>query len=121
MQIASFQLVKKFAEQNAVPIRACFLTWTLGTQENNEWEVPRLCQKIFPAAKIQWCLEQHDYDAPDLPNPAPISSMLEHLAKSQYVVTQDASAVERAYQKLAQKLLDEGFTHIAYGFLDCEL
>ncbi|KYG68032.1 hypothetical protein AZI87_01820 [Bdellovibrio bacteriovorus] len=121
LQIASFELVKKFSEQNSVPVRACFLTWTLGNATSNEWEVPRLCQDIFPTAKIQWTLEQHDYDAPDLPNPAPLRSMLRHLARSQYVVKHENKNVEEAYENLADKLQAQGFTHIAYGFLDCEL
>ncbi len=121
LQLASFRLVKKFHEQNKGPVKACFLTWTLGSLESDEWEVPRLCREVFPDAEIRWSLEHHDYDAPELPNPAPLAPMLQHLAESQYAVDRTNDSVQDAYRQLAETLLSEGFTHIAYGFLDCDL
>lgn len=122
LQLASFRLVEKFHREHRVPVRACFLTWTLGDIRRDEWEVPVLCREIFPGAKIRWSLIQHDYDAPELPNPSPLEPMLAHLAKSQYAVNRaDAAGNEARFRALGEKLTAAGYTHIAYGMLDVQL
>ena len=122
LQAASFRLVEKFHRENRVPVRACFLTWTLGDIRRDHWEVPALCEEIFPGAKIRWTMIQHDYDAPELPNPSPLGPMLDHLAKSQYAVNREnANGNVARFRRLGAKLEAAGYTHIAYGMLDVQL
>jgi hypothetical protein len=121
LQVASFQLVRRFQREYQVPVRACFLTWTVGSMERDEWEVPQLCRDIFAGQRVEWALVDHDYDGPELPNPTPIADALRHLASSQYTVAPGASGVQQAYAELTQRLVSQGHTHVAYGMLDLNM
>jgi hypothetical protein len=120
LQVASFRMAAKFRAHHRVSVRACFLTWTLGDADRDWWEVPELCERELPGAKIKWHLIRHDYDAPELPNPSPLGPMLKHLASSQYAVG-DSAKRQQSFSKLEEKLTRQGFRHIAYGMLYCEL
>lgn len=121
LQIASFRLVENFRRETGNPVKACFLTWTLGNRDKNLWEVPEQCREIFPGAKVRWHLVHQDYDAPELANPAPLPAMLDHLARSQYAVRPGDDKVRQAYAELGNELTREGWTHIGYGMLEVDL
>ncbi|WP_224243170.1 class I SAM-dependent methyltransferase [Hyalangium gracile] len=121
LQLASFRLVRRFHDTYRLPVKACFLTWTVGSQERDTWEVPQLCRELFPGRSLQWSIVQHDYDAPELPNPAPVTDTLRYLASSQYAVQPGERGVEAAYAELSRELLQQGHTHVAYGLLELDL
>lgn len=119
-QVASFELVRRFHQEHQGPVRACFLTWTVGSVERDAWEVPDLCRKIFADRKIAWSIFE-SYEGQEMPNPTPLAEALTDLAKSQYAVSPGDPSVEQAYGELAQRLARQGHTHVAYGMLDLEL
>ena len=121
LQAACFRLVRDFHCKRKLPVRACFLTWTLGHLGNQDWEVPQLCRETFDDSNISFQLIDHDYDAPELPNPAPLHDMLMSLASSQYTVQSGDRSVQIDYESLSRSLSQRGFTHIAYGMLECNL
>ncbi len=120
LQRASFRLVRDFHEQNRIPVKACFVTWTVGNLKNNKWEIPEICRTMFAPAEIRWTLIDHEYDAPELSNPAPVSAMLRHLSHSQDSVTTHLDS-EEEYARLENILTMNGYTHIAFGILECSL
>jgi hypothetical protein len=121
LQAASFRLVRRFHEEHKLPVRACFLTWTVGSLEKDEWEVPELCREVFSGHDVRWSIVQHDYDAPELPNPAPVADTLAYLASSQYAVKPGERGVADAYAELSRELVAQGHTHVAYGMLELDL
>jgi hypothetical protein len=120
LQVAAFQLVRRFHHEHQVPVRACFLTWTVGSLERDEWEVPQLCREMFAGRKIEWSIFEN-YEGQEMPNPTPIADALMDLASSQYAVSPRDPHVEQAYAELARRLIRQGHTHVAYGMLELQL
>ncbi len=120
LQVAAFQLVRRFRQENAVPVRACFLIWTVGSVERDEWEAVSLCREMFAGRTLEWSIFK-EYEGQEMPNPTPIADALRDLAASQYAVTPRDPGVERAYDALARELLARGHTHVAYGMLELHL
>lgn len=118
LQAASFKFVRDLHEKDGAATRACFLTWTVGSAANDEWQVPSMCREVFAGAPVRWTLVDHDYDAPEFDNPAPLPAMLSYLAGSQYSVSTESL---EPFENLSQDLEAEGYSHIAYGVLEVEL
>ncbi len=119
LQKSSFAMVKEFQQRHQGEVRACFVTWTVGSASTGEWEVPGYARDIFSGHSVEWSLVQHEYDAEDLPNPSPLRPMLMHLAQSQYAVDPRKQNLGGEYTALANELEQRGFTHMAYGVIDC--
>lgn len=116
LQVASFQLVRRFQREHPVPVRACFLTWTVGSLARDEWEVPLLCRDLFSDRTVEWSLVQDD--TYELPNPTPLAEAMRYLAASPYAVQSSTPELERTYAELTRQLEAQGHTHVAYGMLE---
>lgn len=120
LQLAAFRFVRSFQKVHSQPVKACFLTWTLGNRKNNFWEAVERCKRIFPERDVRWCLIDDGYDNGDMPNPAPIEMALNHMATSQYVVESDDpnEDLQEQYRTLASDLMKKHYTDAAYGMIE---
>lgn len=126
----ALEAIKKFADnnQNKESIHASILCYTVGNQQQDEWEVVDKAKQLFGDSKISWTLLKDQTmwrinGKKEQPNPMNLAEGLPKKADCPFYVSDknDRELVRTKYNNLATSLNNAGWEYLGYGILDIHL
>jgi hypothetical protein len=128
LTLAALRAMKEFAQhlESGRTARACVLAYSLLNEATDICDIPEQARCMFEPENVHWRLLEDARmwrvnGVKTALNPMPLEQLVQK-AECRFDVPDDRRDEARvAYHSLANQLMAEGWTHLAYGILDIEL